>query len=200
MNSVNKYFAIFAFLAFSSSAFFFSPVNSTHILPDNPANHTNDNVDPVPNDTYHCNSRSFGHHLNRDSCRNAWNKIEQSTNPRTFNSRPPGSGQHVEIPIESRLPIRYLSDDGLCAIDLRLQSNSRRDTCNTRAIAAAADSVLRNCVERRGWGGHMLVECESGLLLRQFQWVRFARALIAYFGPEILSEESGSCQSATCLY
>lgn len=165
MNSrIKKLLTTFVCLLSPSSAFFLPPVNSIHTLFDNPANHTIYNVGLALNDTFHCNPRSYGQNLNQDSCRNAWNKIEQSSIPRTFNSRPPGRGPYVQIPIKSRLPIRYLSDDGLCAIDLRMQSSSKRDTCTTSAIAAAADLILRNCVERVGWGGHTLVACEFGIL------------------------------------
>ena len=166
MTGINNFLATFVFLLAPASTLFFPPFNSINSFSGNPANHTNYDVDPILNDTFNCIPRAYGRDLNRDSCRHAWDKIEQTDTPRTFNSRPSGRGQYPQIPIKSRLPIRYLSDDGLCAIDLRMHSSSKRDTSTTRAIAAAADLVLRNCVERVGWGGNSMVACESRNLLR----------------------------------
>ena len=166
MTSINNFLATFVCLLSLASTLFVPPFNSINIFSDNSANHTSHDVDPILNDTFNCIPRLYGRDLNQESCRNAWNKIKQTNTPRTFNSRPPGRGPYVQIPIKSRLPIRYLSDDGLYAIDFRMQSSSKRDTSNTRAIAAAADLILRNCVERVGYGGNSPVACESINLLR----------------------------------
>lgn len=61
---------------------------------------------------------AHGGNMPRDSCRAALSKIERNTErknyrPRHRTNRPPPQS---EVP----LPIRYLSDDGICAIDILL--------------------------------------------------------------------------------
>ncbi|CAF9934758.1 MAG: hypothetical protein HETSPECPRED_009346 [Heterodermia speciosa] len=67
------------------------------------------------------------------------------------------SGRQARAPYLSKLPLRYLSDDGLCAIDVKLPQGSKGDTTSDRAIAGAARSVLFECVEDHGWGGRLEV-------------------------------------------
>ena len=115
---------------------------------------------PQLNDMVLCSWRRYGYYLSDDSCRNAWDKIGDSATPRKLHARPHGRGQQAEIPLMSRLPVRYLGDDGFCAIDVKLEGG-REDTSSDRAISAATDSVLLKCVERSGSGGRSPVACES---------------------------------------
>lgn len=61
-----------------------------------------------------------------------------------------------------RVPLGYLRDDGVCAIDVRLQGGLRE---NTSANSAPADSLLRRCVNASGSSGRSLIACKSGSFL-----------------------------------
>ena len=50
-------------------------------------------------------------------------------------------------------PIRYLSDDGICAIDVQLESGARWDTSNWDIISGYAKTILDECVARQQKGG-----------------------------------------------
>ena len=73
--------------------------------------------------------------------------------------RPPGF--YPSIPLKWRTPIRYLSDDGLCAIDVELIKSSRGDTTRDSDTAGVAESILHGCVENKGEGGFGEVPCKS---------------------------------------
>lgn len=92
------------------------------------------------------------------SCNNALNKIGTSEIPKVFyarsRSRDPG------IPLMSRLPTRYLSDDGLCAIDLKFPAGVSDDTSSEMYMTTAAREVIKDCVRSRGQGGRVLVPCK----------------------------------------
>ncbi|KAL8788881.1 MAG: hypothetical protein Q9195_007095 [Heterodermia aff. obscurata] len=100
-----------------------------------------------------CNDQRLGRGLNKRSCWNAWDKMPRS--PSQHEMLPRFVGRHGGFPTLSKLPIRYLSDDGLCAIDVRLPAGSKGDTTTDRAIAGAARSVLFECVEDHGSGGQL---------------------------------------------
>ena len=109
-----------------------------------------------------CNDQRFGRGLDKRSCWNAWDKMPRSSDQ--HNLYPRLSGRHTSVPVLSKLPIRYLSDDGLCAIDVRLIAGSKGDTTTDRVIAAAARSVLFECLETDGWGGQLEIPCKSRTL------------------------------------
>ena len=115
--------------------------------------------------TVHCNVQRFGKELDKRSCWNAWDKMPRSPSQHRLYSRL--SGRQARAPYLSKLPLRYLSDDGLCAIDVRLPQGSKGDTASDRAIAGAARSVLFQCVEDHGWGGRLEVPCKSRALSRE---------------------------------
>ena len=104
----------------------------------------------------HCSDQRFGRALDKPSCWNAWDKMPRSSDQHELHPRLPG--RHTGV------PIRYLSDDGLCAIDVRISVGSEGDTTTDRAIAGAARSVLFECVEGHGWGGQLEVPCKSMIL------------------------------------
>ena len=60
-----------------------------------------------------CSGDFYGNHMNAASCRNAWQKIDSS--PQTYRFIPPSrrSSERLEA---VAVPIRYLNDDGICAI------------------------------------------------------------------------------------
>ena len=59
-------------------------------------------------------SKVYGLDLSTDSCNNAWEKISRTPNSRRFIPRKTDSGKVT--PDDVSLPLRYLSDDGACAI------------------------------------------------------------------------------------
>ncbi|KAL9047481.1 MAG: hypothetical protein Q9206_006746 [Seirophora lacunosa] len=101
------------------------------------------------------------------SCRNALSKIDRSQNLRRFRHRPrhwsPGD-------VYTRTPSRYLSDDGLCAIDVMLirvrrfarplysidltpWQGSTGDEVPADVIYDNANALVEQCILRRGTGG-----------------------------------------------
>ncbi|KAF6231089.1 hypothetical protein HO173_010789 [Letharia columbiana] len=109
--------------------------------------HTNntsrqDLASPVSSYSPDC-SISYGRYLNQASCNSALAKISQVTTPITFGERGTGTWDVV-------LPRRYLSDDGQCAIDVKVDLNgAQRDVSNYLQITNAASAVLRDCVQMR---------------------------------------------------
>ena len=58
---------------------------------------------------------NYGTGLTMTSCTNAWEKIPQDSETCTYGLRADiAAGAHLDV----GLPVRYLSDDGLCAIDI----------------------------------------------------------------------------------
>ena len=57
------------------------------------------------------------------------------------------------------LPTRYLSDDGLCAIDVHMSRFTQGDISSDHEIAMAAQSILMKCVLEFGLGGRGMVQC-----------------------------------------
>ena len=112
-----------------------------------------------------CNDQRLGRDLNKRSCWNAWDKMPRSSDQHELHPRLPGG--RTGVPTLSKLPIRYLSDDGLCAIDVSLSVGSKGDTTTDRAIAGAARSVLFECVETHGSGGRLEVPCKSMMLSKE---------------------------------
>ena len=87
---------------------------------------------------------SFG--MSEASCTNAWQKIDRSTITHVF--RPRGRGNREDFVT----PIRYLSDDGICAIDVQLDSG-RGDSSSLFVISWYAKMILDACVNKLGKGG-----------------------------------------------
>ena len=100
----------------------------------------------------YCSSVHYGRDLSRESCENAWVKIGQSATRRTYLIRPRSTGEHV-VPPDIALPVRYLSDDGNCAIDVKIKSGSTEDSASGLQIAEQAGEVLDTCLHRADIGG-----------------------------------------------
>lgn len=92
-----------------------------------------------------CSPVMIGDNLNWDSCRNAWAKIPRTTEPIKYGSRNyHGSWDYTA-------PFRYLSDDGLCAIDIVLHLSRGReqqgwDITTGQDLSDRAQQVLTKCV------------------------------------------------------
>ncbi|KAM0797557.1 hypothetical protein BDR22DRAFT_892189 [Usnea florida] len=94
---------------------------------------------PILSYRAYCNP-SYGRNLNPTSCDNALAKISEVTTPLTFGQR--GTGNYDVV-----LPHRYLSDDGQCAIDIKVDPNGmQHDVSNDLEITNAASAVRRDCV------------------------------------------------------
>ena len=92
-----------------------------------------------------CGSR-YGTSLSEYSCQNAWLKIDRySSIPESFRPRPTSS--------ETPLPIRYLSDDGMCAIDIVNTDGTSGDITTGMEIAQQAKLLVDRCVRWENKGG-----------------------------------------------
>ena len=100
----------------------------------------------------HCSGIYYGYDLNKESCENAWAKIDQSATSGTYHTRPRSTGEHVDPP-DVVLPARYLSDDGVCAIDVKIKPGSTWDVTSGLEIAAQAGKILDSCLHRADIGG-----------------------------------------------
>lgn len=83
---------------------------------------------------------STDHRLDLMSCVSALSQIHPFTHPFIFRPRPPTTSNAIF------LPLRYLSYDGRCAIDLSLKDGSIGDVGNGVGIYRAARSVIQQCV------------------------------------------------------
>lgn len=97
-----------------------------------------------------CNGR-YGRYLQLDSCVNAWRKIDLSTAAQRFVPRQQGGRRVVATDME--VPIRFLSDDGVCAIDLARTQHSSFDFSTGYEISQNAATILDKCVEKSQRGG-----------------------------------------------
>ena len=92
-----------------------------------------------------CVSR-YGTGLSEASCQNAWLKIDRhSLIPESFRPRPTSS--------ETPLPIRYLSDDGTCAIDIVNTDGISGDISTGMDMAQQAKLLIDRCVHGEKKGG-----------------------------------------------
>ena len=89
----------------------------------------------------------------------------RSSDPHGLFPRPPGF--YPSIPPKWRVPIRYLSDDGLCAIDVELAKRSKGDTTSDADIVEIAESILHQCVEAHGEGGYAEVPCKPIITIKE---------------------------------
>lgn len=97
-----------------------------------------------------CN-KGFGSIMEQGSCRNAWEKIERTTETRVYRRRDQAQAQDIS------LPMRLLSDDGKCAIDIDIRSPVKSVILDSEALSDSVGDVLVNCVFKSGVGGTILV-------------------------------------------
>lgn len=116
----------------------------------------------VTSEKLSCRS-NWGIELNWSSCNNAWEQIPRDSELHFYGLRADiAAGAHLDM----GLPIRYLSEDGLCAIDIRAQRGARLvtgDSATNIEVSEAAKTVLDDCVQERGKGGSI-----SGFSRREF--------------------------------
>lgn len=97
-----------------------------------------------------CNSARFGFPLRQHSCLNAWGKMPRTTQESTYSVRSRTGSADITV------PIRYQSDDGLCAIDLRPRFSDVMpggDIARSIDISNAVVRILQECVHGLGNGG-----------------------------------------------
>lgn len=97
------------------------------------SNETNANI--------RCDGSRFGYDLNQTSCVDAWASIPIDDNMVTYGVRYQGRW-------EALLPIRYLSPNGQCAIDITHRQRIISDRARNVDISAAAHVLLEDCVIR----------------------------------------------------
>ena len=151
------------FFVARSSAFLLPPSLS---LTTHPIQLTNSSDVPSTNGSHlplngtrlKCTPGYYGTDLDWNSCEAAWDKMPRSRAAKTYVSR------NLRNPITSaiRLPLRYLSDDGACAIDVdqkRTASRHISDITTPNTLANRAADVIVGCVHSRRWGGYVQNFC-----------------------------------------
>ncbi|KAL8683406.1 MAG: hypothetical protein Q9186_000668 [Xanthomendoza sp. 1 TL-2023] len=68
-----------------------------------------------------CFRHTYGSNVIPQSCNNAWDKIDRSLVPKRYALR----SKADEASFDYSTPFRYLSDDGLCAIDIVIPQESK---------------------------------------------------------------------------
>ena len=136
--------ASICFLVSNQSSALLLPIASSLGSNDSyPSSHIDDvllNSTSLPSEGIRCNDQRLGRGLDKRSCWDAWDKMSRSSHQHELYPR--HSGRHTEVPPLSKLPIRYISDDSLYTIDVRLPVRSKGDTTTDREIAGAARSVV----------------------------------------------------------
>ena len=113
-----------------------------------------------------CNERYLGKDLELASCINAWTKIPRDNIAYSYGLRTDiAAGARFDI----GLPVRYLSDNGVCAIDIRPRYGAeadlnKGDSAENIEISAAARAVIERCVATRPQGGYNNGFSKKGLL------------------------------------
>ena len=92
-------------------------------------------------------SAQAGTDVKGTSCANAWEKISRSKEELTFRAR-----QGVTTP-DLPVPVRYLSDDGLCAIDIDLTPGVANHSTSGLVLSELAGALLVKCVYQEAKGG-----------------------------------------------
>ena len=142
--------AVLLTLAHSASAIDTPPnprISQDDLYEELPLNLTDGPGDPT------CSGRMYGGNLKPASCRNAWDKIERSSVPKRSAVRSAPDRESFDY----LLPKRYLSDDGLCAIDVsipqsQIAAGRRWDLATGLQLSNSAWEVLEYCVTY-GQGG-----------------------------------------------
>ena len=101
---------------------------------------------------------SYGFGLDVASCKNAWEKMPRDSEVYFYKVRE-RTGAGVDVGVG--LPVRFLSDDGLCAIDIRAKAGPDQqlavsgDSARNIDVSEATKVVLDDCVSISHIGGHV---------------------------------------------
>lgn len=136
------------FFLFHLGLMFSSPPSITLLQTSNSINgYLNETITKLTAESPRC-TVTHGDNLNEESCRNAWDKM----NPFSTKLQKFGPRQRIAVG-EVPMPVRYLSDDGICAIDILFKKASDGDYSTGRAIAAHAETIIDQCVVPKKMGG-----------------------------------------------
>lgn len=113
-----------------------------------------------------CNGSLYRRDINLASCVEAYHKITSYTSPRSFGER--GTGDY-----DAPLPYRYLSRDGLCAIDIAHASGIESDVIAPIDLKQAAEIIIRVCVSGKPSEGGLLtgLGMNKGLSMRVVPYI-----------------------------
>ncbi|CAD6589690.1 MAG: hypothetical protein ASARMPRED_004173 [Alectoria sarmentosa] len=123
----------------TSSLNLFSPAN---ILAPSNDNSTSGNVLKIA-----CDGTLYGKNLKVSSCRNIFHFLSKDETEFRFAQRDSG------VPCDVPLPLRTLSTDGLCFVQLLLKKDAVSGRATSTEIGQAAFTLLQTCVIERGMGG-----------------------------------------------
>ncbi|KAM0796877.1 hypothetical protein BDR22DRAFT_975776 [Usnea florida] len=94
---------------------------------------------------YTCDGTRYGRGLNLDSCLNAWRRMDDTTVSKSYGERDsddPGSTDW-----DANLPLRILSYDGRCAIDVSHSARSPSDTIAPSYLKSYARTLISICLQ-----------------------------------------------------
>ena len=94
---------------------------------------------------YQCQAARFGTNLNTESCAQAWSKMPRGPAIEELHTYAPRDSQ---LHSDYKLPLRYLSDDGECAIDIGYNGPTQRSS-----VDATSDAILDSSI------GHLFAKC-----------------------------------------
>ena len=158
--------SIFSILNSLSQAFYLPGLNPVYPILQESTNLTNITLPTSLSYGKLTCSMSYGENLNYTSCFDAWKSIPRDSDIfYTYGSRKTtGSDPSLDF----GLPVRYLSDDGSCAIDIRGKLRHDKDlvtgdTASNIQISEAAKVVLNRCVPA-GEGGQIYDFSQRNLL------------------------------------
>ncbi|KAL8986746.1 MAG: hypothetical protein Q9177_003986 [Variospora cf. flavescens] len=115
------------------------PSNSSSPILD-PSSEANPlNVPALSNALLSCSGKDYGRNLRLASCVQVYRAMSSYTVPRSFGERFTGEW-------DAPLPFRYLSHDGLCAIDLSHAAGVNGDIVAPVDLKEAASLIIRICI------------------------------------------------------
>ena len=122
-----------------SSTDLYWPLDSPSLIPNPNYDDRPLNTSSVSDLPISCDGRLYGRNFNLASCLQINHAMSSETRPKTFGKR--GAG-NWDVP----LPYRYLSHDGLCAVDVGIRAGQTFDTVSLLDLKEAASWLIRVCV------------------------------------------------------
>ncbi|CAF9934193.1 hypothetical protein IMSHALPRED_009622 [Imshaugia aleurites] len=93
-----------------------------------------------------CSAERYGRNLRYASCLDAYNRMDDTDEPKTYGERDPEESGMVAATWDANLPLRVLSRDALCAIDISHSPSFPFDTIAPSLLKSYARSLLAVCV------------------------------------------------------
>ena len=133
--------------------------------PSLPNNITNTASPPSNALRVRCTS-TYGDNVNPSSCRNALTQFGPADEEMTFAQR--NTGRPDAIP----LPLRFVSDDGLCFVQPLLKAESETGRATLKQIGDTAYTLFQECVVGKALGGYA-----EGIGVSSFSQSGFSRSV-----------------------